>query len=226
MKQFNFDIAYIAPFTHKMIPIQIMHGHHVLYDHLVMPWETGISKRVSFYVSNADFDFDVKKLKVINQINKMPITLESVILNDTIHNITTHLPQHQKQVYLDTFFKACNVEATVFKITGLPGTFSLSHSYICNGHLYVPKCDRYNSILSFHQDNSDFKFSIECFHAHIPDCLYHLECHYNRNNIATKVIRPNPQNIQDLHVYLKENYQETITEECFDDKDTDLQATG
>jgi|GEM_PF-4467106 len=232
MTAVNFRIAYIVPFTHKITPIKVIHANKKIYEHIVMPWETGISKTIEFVHSDQEFNLNIDQLKIINSTNKMPITLESVHINDTPSNITTHLPQHQKQIYFDTFFKACNLDATIFKITNLPDPVTISHSYVCNGHLYVPKCDRFNSILNFHETLKEFNFSIECYHNQVSGCLYHIECHYNSHNINTKIIRPNPQSIHALHEHLKNNFSEA-EDIVFEDDQTvnennvhDIKRTG
>lgn len=224
MKKFDFNIFFIVPITHKIIPLNIKYQHKTLFEYIAMPWETGISKNVKFstLLENTTEDIDISKLKIINSLNKTPVILESVSINGQVQNISSHAPDKQKHIYLDTFFKSCEVDATIFKIMNLPETIHLSHSYFCNGNQYIPKCDRHHSTLSFEEESHlNFSFQIQCFDTSATECLCYLECTFNKGDIETKVYHKDSHDIQALHDKLKTLYKEVSEEEFIDIATTD-----
>lgn len=221
MQKIDFNLHFVVPISHKIIPLHVLYGQEIIFEHLVMPWETGISKQINFSsVLNID-NVNISRLKIINSFNQMPVTLEVIKLNDEVQNMSPQIQNHKKQIYLDTFLKACDIDATVLKIMGLPNTVSVSHSYLCNGNLYVPKCDRYNSIISF--DDSDvntLKFVIEFFETNLTHCLCHVECSFDNGIIETRIKQNYQQNINQLHANLKSHYEEICAEEFIHDTST------
>ncbi len=214
MQDINFNIHFVVPITHKFVPLHVVYQQKVVSDYLMMPWETGISKQINFSMQSDSTEINVAQLKIINTLNNMPVTIEIIKINDIVQNIIATIPKNQKQIYLDTFFKASDTEATVFKIVGLPSDVSVSHSYLCNGNLYVPHCDRYNSILSFNADEvCEFRFSVEFFNTNITECLCYIACHFNNGLIETSIEYPHKSNISQLHANLKSHYEEICNEE-------------
>ena len=215
MQNINFNIHFIVPITHKFVPLHVIYEQKIIFEHLIMPQETGISKQVNFLTLLDTHQINVSQLKIINTLNNMPVVIEIVKINDIVQNIIASIPKNQKQIYLDTFFKASDTEATLFKIIGLPSTVSVSHSYLCNDNLYVPKCDRQNSILSFNNDNDDFKFKfvVEFFNTNITQCLCRIDCYFKGGIIETTIKYPYKSNISQLHEHLKSHYEEICNEE-------------
>ena len=70
MQTLNFDIYFTVPISHKIIPLHIMYGQKIIFDYLVMPWETGISKQISFSEEFDDEDIQISQIKIINKSRK------------------------------------------------------------------------------------------------------------------------------------------------------------
>jgi hypothetical protein len=218
MQNFDFTLSFIVPMSHKIIPLTILYGQQIIYEHLVMPWETGISKKITFSTQLNTQNIQISQLKLINNLNKMPITLEILELNNEIQNISEYTTDNQSKIYLDTFLKDCYLQATIFKIINLPSTISVSHSYLCNGNLYVPQCDRHNSIISFNNQETDkFNFNIELFATNMTECLCHIECVYDNGKVINSLERGYQKNINQLHQDLKNHYEEICFEEFISD---------
>lgn len=213
MQTFNINIHFIVPVTHKTVPLNILYGQKIIFEHSIIPSETGVSQEINFTIQHDAADINPSQIKMINDLNNMPVTITSIKINDAVQNITVNNPQ--KQIYLDTFLLDLNIEATLLKVIGLPNAISLSHSYVCNGNLYVPKCNRYNSILSFKNDDTyEFAFIVEFFNKDITACLCHIECSFKDDMIEVGVHHGDTMNINQLHENLKNHYIE-IHDEAF-----------
>jgi hypothetical protein len=221
MQKIDFNLHFVVPISHKIIPLHVVYGQEIIFEHLVMPWETGIAKQINFATTLNVDSVNVSRLKIINSFNQMPVTLEVVKINNEVQNMSPQgqkVQNYKKQIYLDTFLKACDLDATVLKIMGLPNTVSISHSYLCNGNVYVPKCDRYNSIISFNDSDTDtLKFVVEFFETNLTQCLCHIECSFNNGVIETRIKQNYQRNINELHENLKNHYEEICAEEFIQD---------
>lgn len=221
MQNFDFNLHFIVPVSSKIIPLNVLYGQQILCEDFIMPWETGIVKQITFStLLNTDF-FDSTKLKIINSNNKMPVDLQSLELNNQIQDIPTFSINTHKKIYLDTFLRACDFEATILKLVNLPSTVSVSHSYLCNGNLYVPNCDRQNCVISFDEEETPkLEFVIEFFETDMTDCLCYVGCNYDNGLITTSIKHHYQYNINQLHQTLKNHYEEICNEEFLDDVPT------
>ena len=222
MYKFNIEASLISPISEIPIQINFFYDGTFCYEHWLMPWETGFSKTIHFALQTLSDEFHVNGLVISDGKNNKNIYFESVKSNGDIqklsknpHMISSFVPQH--------FLPLGSLQYSVLKFLEVPTDIEISHSYLCNNHLYIPECDTGRAKIFIPYHYPDFSFKAEIFTTNVMYPKKAYICDYKHYMIESKeipVIEHDTQNARHLVHKINSYFQETQTEKDVNITDT------
>lgn len=189
MYKFDLDITLITPSSDIPLKLNFFYKKTLCHEFWFMPWETAMSKKVSFPLHMLDEAFDLKQFTVLAE-NKSDILFESILVNQQVQSLSQFnegTPQSTSET-LSYLLQIDAADYSVVKISDLPDDISVSYGYNCNNSIYIPGCDIGRAEVNF-GDKQHFSFKTELFKANVVEADKELICsfHNGKTTIEEKI---------------------------------------
>lgn len=214
MKIFHIQVTLITPISESPFKVNFFYNDILQDEEWLMPWETGLSKEVSFYMHCLNNDFDINHFQILpnGQENNDDITIESIMVNDQLEKITTNTNPHSYALK-----DVVNIDPkngySVVKIHSADHDMHVSYSYSCNGNIYVPLSEIDLAMITIPAECTQNRFKVDLFKRDITIPETRKEIYFEKGRFFTQDIA-----LDDIH-----HLQARLTQE-FEKNNFDKQA--
>ena len=177
MKKFDLEIALITPISDTPLKLNFFYKKTLCHEYWFMPWETGLSKTMTFPIHLLDNLLDLQDFEAqTNDENN--VIFESIKLNGEVQKLSALRAEEKLKLSVQQALKIETSQFSVVKLSDLPNDAKVSYAYNCNNSIYIPGCDAERAIIEF-ASNNKVQFTAELFKANVVEAEKELLCSFD-----------------------------------------------